>query len=107
MTFRLSLPENPYGNEDRVGLFAANLENRLREEPGVSSVAFALSLPPNLLAMSNNYTVEDRSPDSRAWRRRRMERRFNRLLLGHGHRHAARSRVHTRGPRQAPLSGRS
>ena len=64
MTFRLSLPDEPYSNEDRVALFAANLEDRLRGEPGMSSVAFALSLPPNLLVMSNNYTVEAESLDS-------------------------------------------
>jgi putative ABC transport system permease protein len=57
VTFRLSLPGESY-NEDRVALFAGSLESRLREEPGVSSVAFALSLPPDLLVMSNNYTVE-------------------------------------------------
>ncbi len=64
VTFRLSLPDDSYGNEDRIALFAADLENRLRGEPGVSSVAFALSLPPDLLVMSNNYTVEGGTPDS-------------------------------------------
>ena len=64
VTFRLSLPDEPYSTEDRVALFAASLEDRLRGEPGVSSVAYALSLPPNLLVMSNNYTAEGGSLDS-------------------------------------------
>jgi predicted permease len=62
VTFRLSLPDESYGTEDRVALFATSLENRLREEPAVSSIAYAFSLPPNLLVMSNNYTVEDAFP---------------------------------------------
>ena len=105
MTFRLSLPDDAY-DEDRVALFAGNLENRLRNEPGVSSVAFALSLPPDLLVMSNNYTVEDGHAGLvRRGRCRRMERRFNRLLFGHGHRRAARAPVHARRPhRRRPES---
>ena len=63
VTFRLSLPGESY-NEDRVALFAGSLESRLRNQPGVSSVAFALSLPPDLLVMSNNYTVEDGPQES-------------------------------------------
>ena len=59
VTFRLSLPDESYGTEDRVALFATSLENRLREDPGVSSIAYAFSLPPNLLVMSN--TIRSRT----------------------------------------------
>jgi predicted permease len=36
----------------------ASLEDKLRGLPGVRSVGAAMSLPPDLLVMSNNYTVE-------------------------------------------------
>ena len=36
----------------------ASLEDRLRGLPRVQSVGWAMSLPPDLLVMSNNYTVE-------------------------------------------------
>jgi putative ABC transport system permease protein len=64
VTFRLSLPDDPYSTEDRLALFTTQLEDRLRAEPGLSSIAFAFSLPPNLLVMTNNYTVEGASPGS-------------------------------------------
>ncbi len=57
-TFRVSLPDSGYGTDDRVALFAANLDRELRAIPGVTSAAYAMSLPPDLLVMSNNYTVE-------------------------------------------------
>ncbi len=57
-SFRLTLPDNPYANDDRRAAFFTTLEERLRTDVGASSVAYAFSLPPNLLVMSNNYTVE-------------------------------------------------
>jgi predicted permease len=58
MTFRLSLPDDPYSNEERLAVFLAELEGRLRGVAGIKSVAYSISLPPDLLVVSNNYTVE-------------------------------------------------
>ena len=58
MSFRLSLPDDPYDNDERLAAFVATLEDRLRAGNSVRDVAFSLALPPNLLALSNNYTLE-------------------------------------------------
>lgn len=63
-TFRLSLPDDPYENEDRLESFLTQLDERLRGVPGVRDVAFAISLPPDLLVVSNNYTIEGTTPGS-------------------------------------------
>jgi putative ABC transport system permease protein len=57
-SFRLTLPDNPYSNDERRAAFLTSLEEQLRRDVNASSVAFAFSLPPDLLVMSNNYTVE-------------------------------------------------
>jgi predicted permease len=58
-SFRLSLPDEPYGNDEaRLAAFVADLEQRLGSAPSVSSVAFSFGLPPDLLVLSNNYTIE-------------------------------------------------
>ena len=57
-SFRITLPENPYDNDERRAAVIAALEEQLRRDVNASSVAFAFSLPPHLLVMSNNYTVE-------------------------------------------------
>ena len=64
LTFRLSLPAIPYETDERRAAFFASLEERLRALPGVSSTAYAMALPPDLLPMSNNYTVEGSSTGS-------------------------------------------
>jgi putative ABC transport system permease protein len=61
-TFRLSLPDDPYNDENRLESFLTLLEGRLRGLPGVSSVAFSIALPPDLLVLSNNYTIEGATP---------------------------------------------
>jgi putative ABC transport system permease protein len=58
LTFRLSLPDAPYANEDRLSSFLNALDGRLRQLPGVSAAAFSFGLPPDLLPISNNYTLE-------------------------------------------------
>ena len=58
VSFRLSLPDDPYDNEQRLAAFVATLEERLRARSEVADAAFSLALPPNLLALSNNYTME-------------------------------------------------
>lgn len=63
-SFRLSLPDEPYGNEERLGAFLSQLETNLAGIPGVRSVSYSLALPPDRLVMSNNYTLEGSAPGS-------------------------------------------
>jgi predicted permease len=63
-SFRLTLPENPYDTDERRAAFLTGLDERLRADTGANAVAYAFSLPPNLLVMSNNYTVEGASVGS-------------------------------------------
>jgi predicted permease len=64
LTFLLSLPDDPYKDDDRSRVFFASLDARLRGIPGVTDVAASSSLPPDLLAFSNNYTVEGLEPNA-------------------------------------------
>ena len=63
LSFRLSLPDQPYDDETRLAAFVADLTTRLASLPGVASVAYAASLPPNLLDITNNYTLEGSDRD--------------------------------------------
>ena len=63
-SFRLSLPDEPYANEERLGAFLTQLETQLAAIPGVRSVSYSLALPPDWLVMSNNYTLEGHTPGS-------------------------------------------
>jgi putative ABC transport system permease protein len=63
LSFRLSLPDQPYDDEAKLAAFVANLTKRLTSLPGVSSVAYAASLPPDLLNFTNNYTLEGAGRD--------------------------------------------
>jgi predicted permease len=64
ISFRLALPDQPYAVAERAQAFMASLEDRLRGLPRVRSVGAAMSLPPDLLVMSNNYTVEAATPNA-------------------------------------------
>jgi predicted permease len=59
-SFRLTLPDDPYSDPATRASFLERLEQGLRAHPGVQDVAFAMALPPNLLQMSNNYTLQGR-----------------------------------------------
>ena len=61
LTFQLSLANTRYSDPARLPAFFADLEQRLRL-PGVTSVAYSTSLPPDRLAMGNNFTLEGRQP---------------------------------------------
>jgi predicted permease len=63
MAFNLSLPFERY-DADRTRAFFATLDEKLRALPQVSSVAYASSIPPNRLTMSNNYTLEGQTPST-------------------------------------------
>ena len=63
-SFRLSLPDEPYATEERLGAFLTQLETKLGAIPGVRSISYSLALPPDWLVMSNNYILEGHSPGS-------------------------------------------
>lgn len=65
LSARLSLPPDPYGDTARLDAFLTMLDARLHQLPGVSSAAYATSLPPDRLQWSNNYTIEGNQPDGR------------------------------------------
>lgn len=64
ISFGLALPNQPYQEEARVGVFVTDLDRRLRGLPGVRDIALSSSLPPNRLSMTNNYTLEGAAADS-------------------------------------------
>jgi predicted permease len=63
VAFRLSLPSDPYQGPEEFDTFFSTLERRLVSLPGVSHVAYATSLPPDRLGMTNNYAVEGEEPE--------------------------------------------
>jgi putative ABC transport system permease protein len=65
LSFRLSLPADPYRDTARLDAWLTALETRLRGLPVVSSVAYVTSLPPDLVQWSNNYTLEGTQPDGK------------------------------------------
>jgi predicted permease len=64
LSFLISLPPEPYKDKDRTAAFVTDLDTRLRALPGVTTVAEASSLPPDLLTFSNNYSVEGPTLDT-------------------------------------------
>jgi len=60
VTMRLALPESRYADGAKRAAFFRELVARSSELPGVQSAAVSMSLPPNLLMMTNLYTVEGR-----------------------------------------------
>ena len=62
VAFNLSLPDDPYAQQEEFNGFLSALERRIAAVPGVSHVGFSTSLPPNQLAMTNNYVVEGDEP---------------------------------------------
>ena len=63
LSFKLALPDQPYDDEGKLAAFVDTLTSRLQAIPGASRVAYASSLPPNLLEFTNNYTLEGRGRD--------------------------------------------
>ena len=63
LSFKLALPDQPYDDERKLAAFVDTLTSRLQAIPGASRVAYASSLPPNLLEFTNNYTLEGRGRD--------------------------------------------
>jgi putative ABC transport system permease protein len=57
LTFRIALPQTAYDRQ-KTRTFFKTLLQRLEELPGVRGAALTISLPPNLLEMTDNFTVE-------------------------------------------------
>jgi putative ABC transport system permease protein len=64
LSFLISLPPEPYKDRVRTAAFVTDLDSRLRALPGVTAVAEASSLPPDLLTFSNNYSIEGATEDA-------------------------------------------
>ena len=58
LTFQLSVPRAQYPETPKVRAFYDQLVQRLEALPGVRSAALSLSLPPNLLQVTDNFMVE-------------------------------------------------
>jgi putative ABC transport system permease protein len=58
LTFEVSLPEVQYREDAKVRGFYDALLQRLEAVPGVRSVGLTISLPPNLLEVTDNFMVE-------------------------------------------------
>jgi predicted permease len=62
VTAFLTLPEQRYANAPQVTSFYEQLLERVKNTPGVEAASITMSLPPNLLELSNPFHVEGR-PD--------------------------------------------
>jgi putative ABC transport system permease protein len=58
VTFRLALPDARYGDAAAARNFFGRLLERLTTVPGVESAAVAVSLPPNQVTVTDNFTAE-------------------------------------------------
>jgi putative ABC transport system permease protein len=58
LTFELALPRTAYREDAKVRAFYDELMQRLEAVPGVRSVGLTVSLPPNLLQVTDNFMVE-------------------------------------------------
>ena len=68
LTMRLSLPEARYDSGGKRAAFFRDLVSRCAALPGVRAAAVSMALPPDLLQMTNPFTVEGRPvpPDQSA-----------------------------------------
>jgi putative ABC transport system permease protein len=58
LTFALALPQTRYPDETASRAFYQRLLERLEATPGVQSAAVAVSLPPNQVTVTDNFTAE-------------------------------------------------
>ena len=58
LTGFVSLPDERYAKASQVTAFYEDLLERIRTSPGVENAAIALSLPPNLLELTNPFHIE-------------------------------------------------
>jgi mannose-6-phosphate isomerase-like protein (cupin superfamily) len=57
LTFSLNLPQRRYAGADASRAFYTQLLERLNALPGVESAAVAVSLPPNVVTVTDNFTA--------------------------------------------------
>jgi predicted permease len=58
LTMNLSLPRAKYDNSEKVISFYQQLINQVKTVPGVEAAGVTISLPPNKLTISDNFTIE-------------------------------------------------
>jgi putative ABC transport system permease protein len=58
LTFEVSIPRAHYPDEPKVRAFYDQLVERLEALPGVRSTALTISLPPNILQVTDNFMVD-------------------------------------------------
>ena len=58
LTALISLPDERYGKAQQVVSFYEQLLARLKTSPGIENAAISLSLPPNLLELTNPFHIE-------------------------------------------------
>jgi putative ABC transport system permease protein len=64
LTMVVNAQETKYPKEEHVGQLQTRLVSALQSLPGVESAALSMALPPNLLVMTNPFTVEGQIPAS-------------------------------------------
>jgi putative ABC transport system permease protein len=62
LTMVVNAQENRYPKEEQLGQLQGQLLAAVRSLPGVQSAGLSMGLPPNLLIMTNPFTVEGRVP---------------------------------------------
>ena len=62
LTTEISLPSIRYEKPAQINTFYEQLIARVRDLPGVEAAGIGMSLPPNLLAISDTFTVEGAPP---------------------------------------------
>ncbi|HKP85675.1 MAG TPA: ABC transporter permease, partial [Blastocatellia bacterium] len=59
LTMQLSLPRTKYTNPAQTAAFYKELLNKVEALPGAKSAAISISLPPNGLEVSDNFSIEE------------------------------------------------
>jgi hypothetical protein len=62
LTLQLSLPGKRYPDAPKLNAFYEQMLERSAAVPGVVSVGMGMSLPPNLVSITDNYTIEGQAP---------------------------------------------
>jgi predicted permease len=64
LSLQLDLPSKRYGDAQKLNAFYEQVLERSAAMPGVVSTGIGMSLPPNLLVITDNYSVEGHTPKS-------------------------------------------
>jgi putative ABC transport system permease protein len=64
LTMQISLPQRQYRDDSQVIAFYERLLEKVQTLPGVESAGVGMSLPPNLLEVTDNFTVEGQAAAS-------------------------------------------